>query len=304
MKEFYVYEYYMINTGEVFYIGKGKGKRAYTGKRNKFCTDMMNTHDWNIRIVADNLTEEEAFHKEKELIKYYKENTTYRLTNQTSGGDGTSGFKMPRSAILKMSKMSKDKWKDEEYRNIQLWHRQNGIYKSKEFKEKISELTKGEKNGNYGNRWNDEQKESLSKLRKERGLSKGEQNPKATKIMCIETGEIFEYIKLAQEKHNVKHESSFSIALDTKERTCADFHWVRINDESVHFWSNENNRFDYLIECLKVNRYSTPIICRETRRLFKTKKELKEFLNIGNKKVNKILNNNEEFNGYHYEIIS
>lgn len=86
---FYVYEYFVIETGEVFYVGKGKGKRYLeTKRRNKMFIDFYRTHNCDVRIVYEGLSEEEAFSQEKALIKYYRENTDYRLTNQTEGGTG------------------------------------------------------------------------------------------------------------------------------------------------------------------------------------------------------------------------
>ena len=84
---YYVYEWYNINTGEVFYVGKGKNNRYKNiSHRNKFFLDMYNTHDCDVRKVYENLDEKTAFEKEKELIFYYRNNTQYRLTNMTDGG--------------------------------------------------------------------------------------------------------------------------------------------------------------------------------------------------------------------------
>ena len=47
--------------------------------------------------------------------------------------------------------------------------------------------------------------------------------------MCVETGEVFDYITLAQEKYNVKYAASFSIAIDNPNRTAAGLHWVSVN---------------------------------------------------------------------------
>lgn len=50
-----------------------------------------------------------------------------------------------------------------------------------QFKKMLSDSAKarfqGKDNPNYGNKWNEEQKQHLSKLRKEKGLSAGENNP-------------------------------------------------------------------------------------------------------------------------------
>jgi len=89
---YYVYEYYIKDTGEVFYVGKGKDRRVTSGKRNRFCEDMKRSHDWDWRIVYHDLSEEDAFNFERNLIAWYRNNTDFRLTNQTDGGDGISGY--------------------------------------------------------------------------------------------------------------------------------------------------------------------------------------------------------------------
>ena len=226
MKEYYVYMYYVVDTNEVFYIGKGKGNRAYTGKRNKFCEDMKNTHNWAVKILDEGLSESESFELEMEYIKEFREGN--RLTNQTDGGDGTSGYIMTDEAKKKISKSSIKKWEDEDYYNLQMYHRKHGVYSSKEFSEKISSLTTGELNGNYGNKWTDEMKKSLSEKKIEGGLHKGVKNGRATKIRCVETGEVFDYIRLACEKYGIKNQASITFALNNPNRTAYGFHWERV----------------------------------------------------------------------------
>lgn len=81
---FYVYAYLREN-GTPYYIGKGKGKRAY----RKGCPKNQN----KIIFVAIHLLECEAFLLEKTLIKQYgrKDLGTGILNNKTDGGEGVSG---------------------------------------------------------------------------------------------------------------------------------------------------------------------------------------------------------------------
>lgn len=82
-KDFYVYEWFIAETGEVFYVGKGRGTRykdfhnhAYEAERIRelFKTD--------VRFVGENLTEDEAIELEtKEILRILNE-TQDRLTNR------------------------------------------------------------------------------------------------------------------------------------------------------------------------------------------------------------------------------
>lgn len=138
---YYVYEWYNIDTGEVFYVGKGKDYRYKNiSHRNILFKNYYNTHNCNVRIIFNNLSEEDAFKKEIETIKYYKENTNYKLTNRTNGGEGSSG-----------------------------------LIVSDEFREKMKQLVMGEKNPNYGHKWTEEMKQNLREKMKNR--YDGENNP-------------------------------------------------------------------------------------------------------------------------------
>jgi hypothetical protein len=88
-KDFYVYVYLREN-GTPYYIGKGKGNRAYS--KDKMVDLPPNDR---IKIVLRNLTEEQAFSNEKEFIAWYGrlDINTGILENKTSGGEGSTGFR-------------------------------------------------------------------------------------------------------------------------------------------------------------------------------------------------------------------
>ena len=86
-RRYYVYEWYIIDTDEVFYVGKGTKRRAWQLKDNEFFMKMYNSHKCDVRIVYDNLDEETAFKEETKLISHYRTNTDYRLTNIADGGN-------------------------------------------------------------------------------------------------------------------------------------------------------------------------------------------------------------------------
>ena len=195
------------------------------------CEDFKNTHVWRIHILSTDLSEEDAFSLEKLLIKHYRNSKNHRLSNVRDGGEGGSGLIHSEETKKLFSKMSKEMWEDEEFRErmIKLRNSEDSPYKTKEFREKLSSITKGEKNGNYGNYWSDEQKKSLSEKRK--GVYSGDKNPRATKIMCVETGETFNTIKEATEKIGLRSQASLTIALNNPNRTAKGHHWVRVESD-------------------------------------------------------------------------
>lgn len=89
---FYVYQY-IRDDGTPYYVGKGKGNRAWA--RNKNERIRRPPTDNRIVIIKDNLTENEAHSLEVELISKYgrKDLGTGILRNLTNGGEGGSGRK-------------------------------------------------------------------------------------------------------------------------------------------------------------------------------------------------------------------
>ena len=266
-RDYYVYIWFIKDTNEVFYVGKGKGKRyQQTSNRNKFFTDMYKTHNCDVKKVYENLTESEAFQKERETVKWYRENTNFRLTNQTDGGEGSSGWVPPKEFREKQSKIHKEQWQDEEFREKMMVIRadENGPYKSQEFRDKISILVQGENNPNYNNHWTEEMKEKLSIKRKENGLSANENNPMSKRIICIETGEIFDCIKFAIEKYHIKDHTNITPALKYPIRTAGGYHWAKYTDEFL----DDEYRLSYLIDVCLLNTKVVPVICLEDKIVF------------------------------------
>ena len=293
-RKFYVYEWYITNTDEVFYVGKGTGNRfKQTNGRNYFFQCMYKSHECNVRKIYENLTEKEAFEKEIETIKYYRENTNYRLTNQTDGGEGSSGWKPSDEFKQKQSEIHKQQWEDESFRVRMLLIRQdeNGVYKSDEFRNKISKIVKGSNNPNYQNYWSDEQKEYLRQKQKNNPLYKDERNPNAKKIICVETGEVFDCIKFAKEKYSIKSDASITVALKNPIRTAGRVHWVNYSDDFL----DNNYRFNYLVSVLKKSDTSKSLICLDDLSLYNSKTDLAKELNVTVSKITWQLNKEGKF---------
>lgn len=92
MSTFYVYAY-LREDRTPYYIGKGSGDRAYKKWSKK---DIKPPKDLTrIIIIKNNLTEEQAFSLEIDLIKLHgrKDINTGTLRNRTNGGEGSSGHK-------------------------------------------------------------------------------------------------------------------------------------------------------------------------------------------------------------------
>jgi hypothetical protein len=69
---FYVYEWYIENNNEIFYVGKGSKNRYKVRKHNKFFNDFIKRFKCNSRIIKTFENEEDAFRYEFERITELK----------------------------------------------------------------------------------------------------------------------------------------------------------------------------------------------------------------------------------------
>ena len=186
-REFYVYEHIRLDNMTCFYVGKGKGERAYDLSRNKYHDRISKKYGHAVVIIADNLTEDEAYWLERDTIEDYVFNLGYGidieghkdynhelpyLTNMNWGGRGViSGIQLSEEHKKKISESMKGKNK--------------GKKLSEETKLRISESLKGQVAWNKGKKTSEEAKRKISEK------LKGENNPMAKKVICITTGKIF-----------------------------------------------------------------------------------------------------------------
>lgn len=82
-KDFYVYEWFIKATGEIFYVGKGRGGRYTAHHEHAYVAEKIReVYDTDVSLVATDLSEDEALELEtKEMTRILNE-TSDRLTNR------------------------------------------------------------------------------------------------------------------------------------------------------------------------------------------------------------------------------
>lgn len=96
VRQFYVYQHRRNDTGAIFYIGKGSGKRAWDDHWSRYQNKIWKgtaKHGYTVEIVCDGLDEKHAHELEVMLIQFHgrKNLGTGSLANLTDGGEGCSG---------------------------------------------------------------------------------------------------------------------------------------------------------------------------------------------------------------------
>ena len=111
----YVYEHWRPDTDLPFYVGKGSGSRSrLIARRNKHHANIIKKltvagFSVDVRVVADHLSDQEAFVLEKERIEFWNKNGI-KLANKSAGGrGGMSGCKRTKDSTAKQSATTKGK---------------------------------------------------------------------------------------------------------------------------------------------------------------------------------------------------
>lgn len=102
--EFYVYEHWRPDTDMCFYVGAGKGQRAYNFRRNKDYKQVVELLSFlgmcvEVKVVRGGLTQKVALNLEIDRIAFW-EAAGVHLTNKTKGG----GTVWTKRRLKKLSK--------------------------------------------------------------------------------------------------------------------------------------------------------------------------------------------------------
>lgn len=196
----YVYRHIRLDKNQVFYVGYSSKndnyKRAYQKKsRNKHWYNVTNKTDFEVEILFDEITWQQAKKKEIEFVALYGRADLSKgtLVNKTGGGDGLVEGLFSAETRKKISDAHKGE-KNHNYgkklsnsTKIKLSKALKGIIPpnkgkpmSDEQKKKLSEAQKGEKSKRYG------KKSSLETRTKLSERQKGEKNHRYGKPMSEE----------------------------------------------------------------------------------------------------------------------
>jgi len=237
---FYVYAHRRHDTGDVFYVGKGTGKRAWVKSgRNSLWSRTAKKHGFDVEIIHRYLTEQEAFALEREEIE-----RLCPTCNFTDGGEGISGYHhtdatkeairsahvgrpQPRELVERRAEKLRGKKRTAEF-GASVSERNRGRIASQETRQKMSETRKGRTlspetiakcvKAHLGAKRSRESRQRMSDAQRKKA------------IICQETGLTFPSLTSAAEwvrKSGISKASKTGIWLSAtgKHRKSYGFHW-------------------------------------------------------------------------------
>jgi len=193
----YVYRHIRLDKNEPFYIGIGSDNKNYLRSknkesRNKYWKNIVSKTDYEIEIMLDDITLQEAREKEKEFITLYKRKADGgTLVNLTIGGEGQTGLIRDEQFRLKLKQNALKRWSNPEFKEkmkASLKGRKLPPV-SEETRKKQSLMSKGRK----GKPLSNETKEKL------RLINLGKKHTEETKLKCKEAS-----LKMWQDKEKAK----------------------------------------------------------------------------------------------------
>jgi group I intron endonuclease len=163
-----------------------------------YWNNIVNKHDYEIEILHDNITWEEAKDIERELIETIGRDN---LCNLTDGGDGVCGWNP--------SEETRKEW-SEQRKNKDYW---TGRKHSDESKKIMREKQIGKPPSNKGQKMTPEQVEKLSKA------TIGRPSPRRKKVLCVNNGIIYESTEHAAKELELERTCVSKAASGVREHT-------------------------------------------------------------------------------------
>lgn len=207
---FYVYEHIRNDTNAIFYVGKGKGVRAYTKRnRNQHWHNIVNKVGFTVRFVVKDLDEELAYLCEEERIDQLTR-LGVKLANICPGGRGVgSGEKHPMYG------------KPNLYKGI----------KRPEVAIKIS----GEKNGMYGNRSSMRGKNNIGVSLAHKGRQRpiGAGKPSKSVVAIDKDGNVFNFVSFTEAGKFIKSDRHSIKKWCEMNKLSKGFTWKFLNDKGL-----------------------------------------------------------------------
>lgn len=106
--------------------------------------------------------------------------------------------------------------------------RTNGREHSEQWKAEHSKKMSGEGNPNYGKHWSEDFKNEMSK--KITGKMAGAKHNLAKAVVCVETGDVFGYLREAGAWCGLSSGQRIGIACRDHSRTAGNYHWMFLED--------------------------------------------------------------------------
>lgn len=208
---FYVYAYLRLD-GSPYYIGKGKGKRAYDKHNVQVPKDRL-----RIVFLETNLSEIGALALERRYIRWYgrKDQGTGILRNLTDGGEGCEGY-IPSEEVRKNISARVSGENNPMYGTSRTG-KENPFYGQKHTEETLAKMR--------GRKCSEENKQLYSRLRKgiedsaetklKKSIAKKGKPPNSSKVLdsiskqkficMLDTKKEYTYVNACQRLPDLKH---------------------------------------------------------------------------------------------------
>lgn len=181
------------------------------------------SNNFSIEIIENCNSLDELNIREEYWIKHYNSLVPRGYNLQSGGGNHTVTEETRRLLSIKTRGNNNPFYgKKHSSKTIEHLRKINtGKKQSEETIQKRANKELGELNHFYGKTHTIESRKKISESRKK---YTGNKHPRCRKVLCVETGKVYDYIRLAQIETGV-HETHISSCCKGKLKTAGGFHW-------------------------------------------------------------------------------